>query len=71
MEASTNPPISPDPEPSLTGIRIAAALGLVAGVAFVVFAFTVAWWFGLIALFVVPAIPMGFVLATEAARRDH
>ena len=69
MDTSTDAPISPDAETSLTGIRIAAALGLVVGIAGVVYAFTVSWWFGLIALFLVPAIPMGFVLATEAARR--
>lgn len=71
MEASTDPQLSPDTEPSLTGIRIAAAIGLLAGIAFVVYAWTLSWWLGLIALFVVPAIPMGFVLATEATRRDH
>lgn len=71
MEASPDVPLASDASPSLTGIRIAAAIGLVGGIAAVVFAFTVVWWFGLIALFLLPAIPMGFVLATEAARRDR
>lgn len=70
MEASTDPSLSPDGEPSLTGIRVAAAIGLLVGLAVVGLAFTQAWWMGLGALFVVPAIPMGFVLATEAVRRD-
>lgn len=71
MKASSDAPLAADPQPSLTGIRIAAAVGLVGGIAAVAFAFTVAWWFGLIALFLAPAIPMGFVMATEAARRDR
>ncbi|MDW3217583.1 MAG: hypothetical protein R8F63_03130 [Acidimicrobiales bacterium] len=71
MATSSDVPVTTDDEPSLTGIRIAAALGLVGGIAAVAVAFTITWWFGLIALFLAPAIPMGFVLATEAARRGH
>lgn len=70
MEASTDAPLSSGNEPSLTGIRIAAAIGFLVGVALVALAFTQSWWMGVGALFVVPAIPMGFVLTIEAVRGD-
>lgn len=70
MESSTDPSPSLEPDPSLTGIRIAAAVGFLVGAGVVAFAFAESVWMGFGALFVVPAIPMGFVLAVEAARRD-
>ena len=55
-------------ETSLTGLRIAAAVGVFLAIALVVVGFLVAWWLGLAALMMVPVLPMLSVLAVEAVR---
>jgi len=62
---------SPDPTtsaPSLTGIRIVAAIGAVVAVAVVVAGFSFGLAYGLGALLALPVIPLGLVLAFEAVR---
>lgn len=65
---------SPEPTaipPSLRSLRIAAALGAVAAAALVVVGFTIGLLAGLLALFLLPLIPLLFVLGFEAIRGDR
>lgn len=69
MESPASSP-STTIEPSLTGLRIAAAIGFLGAVALVVLGFRVAWWLGLVALVMMPAPPMLGVMLVEAVRRN-
>jgi hypothetical protein len=60
---------SGSPQSSLTGVRIAAALGVLATAVLVVVGFAVSCWLGLVALALLPVVPVGFVMAFEAMRR--
>jgi hypothetical protein len=57
-------------EASLTGLRIAAAIGFLGAIALVVLGFQVAWWLGLVALVMMPAPPTLGVMLVEAVRRN-
>jgi hypothetical protein len=54
---------------SLTGLRIAAAIGLLVAIAAVVVGFLVVWWLGVVAVAMMPVLPMISVQLVEAVRR--
>lgn len=56
---------------SLRGLRVAALIGTVVALAIVAVGFVHGLMFGLIALFVLPAIPLIFVLGVETVRSDR
>lgn len=62
-------PTDPPPSSSLTGVRVAAAFGVIVNVVLVVLGFSVSWWLGLLAVALLPVVPAAFVSAFEAIRR--
>jgi hypothetical protein len=71
VNSTADTPTVPSDMPSLTGLRVAAAVGLLVAIAIVGVGFSIKWWLGVAALALVPVIPMVFVLGFEAARRTH
>ena len=56
---------------ALRGLRVAAVVGGITACVLVVVGFTVSLIAGLVALFLFPVIPLGFVLGLEAIRGDR
>ncbi len=71
MNSAADTPTVPPNTPSLTGLRVAAAVGLLVAIAIVGVGFSIKWWLGVAALALVPVMPMVFVLGLEAARRTR
>jgi len=69
VDSPTNSP-SAATAASLTGLRIAAAIGFLVAIAAVVVGFLVVWWLGILALAMTPVLPMLSVQLVEAVRRD-
>ena len=64
----TSPSEPTSAAPSLRSLRVVAAIGGLVACALVVLGFSVGVLAGLVALFVLPVIPLVFVLGFEAVR---
>lgn len=63
-------PESPARTPSLTGVRIVAALGAIVAVVAAVGAFVVAWPLGVLVVFLSPGFPLVAVVGFDALRGE-
>jgi|GEM_PF-3020146 hypothetical protein len=55
--------------PSLRGLRVMATIGAVVALVGIGFAFSLAWWLGLAALYLAPIAPLAFMRLAETRRR--